>query len=546
MPMNVVRVAVFGGVLVAILGAALGVSALPPALAADDEIRHDLVPRDRWTGEPYALAGKRLAFVDWSYVRPGGYAWVDAQGNGVTASRAKIGPEGAFFRRGDDVPRAIRLVVEKPRRQGPIVAAERPWEAMGLSLRFVLRDGDRFRGWGSCQDAEGKSFACYFESVDGLRWTRPDLGLVVYGGNKNNNLVPSAPESVFLDPNAPPAERYKGVSGGDVRPETPLYKDAKMIVALFGYVSPDGLRWKRLDEPFSIEHSDTQVVGGYDPARKKYMIFTRNYFVGPRALDAPEDPQGMMWLGEARGSGRRSIGYTESDRFGDFPLSRVILVPRPDMTPSQLLYTNAFTTLPGAPHVQLLFPSVWDTSNDATHLEMAVGFQGRVWNWHGGRLMEPGPFGAFDGGCIFWHPNLIELAGGDWALPYTGYAFPHKYPRGAWSYRPGYAIWPKGRLVAVEAAETGEFSTVGLMPPGGKLRINALAQRAGSVSVAITRRDGTPLPGRGFDDAVPVFGDAYRIPVRWKSSGEIGAKPGEPICLKFRLDRARLYWIDFE
>jgi hypothetical protein len=45
---------------------------------------------------------------------------------------------------------------------------------------------------------------------------------------------------------------------------------------------------------------------------------------------------------------------------------------------------------------------------------------------------------------------------------------------------------------------------------------------------------------------VPVFGDAYRIPVRWKSSGEIGAKPGEPICLKFRLDRARLYWIDFE
>jgi hypothetical protein len=117
--------------------------------------------------------------------------------------------------------------------------------------------------------------------------------------------------------------------------------------------------------------------------------------------------------------------------------------------------------LPGAPHVQLLFPSVWDTSNDATHLEMAVGFQGRVWNWHGGRLMEPGPFGAFDGGCIFWHPNLIELAGGDWALPYTGYAFPHKYPRGAWSYRPGYAIWPKGRLVAVEAAETGEFSTAG-------------------------------------------------------------------------------------
>lgn len=60
--------------------------------AAEPEVTFDVVPRDRWTGEPYELAGRRMVFTSWYYVRPGGYAWVDAQGRGVTASGAKLGP----------------------------------------------------------------------------------------------------------------------------------------------------------------------------------------------------------------------------------------------------------------------------------------------------------------------------------------------------------------------------------------------------------------------------------------------------------------------
>jgi hypothetical protein len=160
--------------------------------------------------------------------------------------------------------------------------------------------------------------------------------------------------------------------------------------------------------------------------------------------------------------------------------------------------------------------------------------------------METGRFGEFDGGCIFWHPNLIELPSGDFALPYTGYAFPHKYPRGARSYRPGYAVWPKGRLAAVEAVETGEFSTVGLMPPGRRLRINALTKRAGSILVAVTRRNGELVPGRSFDEAAPIAGDQHRAAVRWRSGDDLGVPAGEPVCLRFRMDRAKLYGIEFE
>ena len=533
------------------------------ATADEAKITFDAVGPDKWTGEPYDLAGKRLVFTSWYYVRPGGYGWVDDQGRGVSANRAlKIGPWGAHFRPADDAPKGIRLVVDEPRRHGPLVAPERPWEEMGLSIRCIIKDGDKYRAWGGCQDKDGNSYTCYFESADGLAWQRPNLGLVEYAGSKENNLIPRAPNCVFIDPDAPPDKRYKGVSDGHVstaefrafiekHPDRwehrALRKDANFIAALYGHVSADGLNWTQLPEPFTIEHTDTQIIGAYDPVQKKYMIFTRNWFVGPRSLRAPEDPAHMSWLGESRGSGRRSIGYTQSDHFGDFPLSRVILAPRPDMSPSQLLYTNGYTTIPGAPDHHLLFPTVWDTSDDATHLEMAASHDGRLWNWVSrGPLMKTGEFGRFDGGCIFWHPNLIELPCGDFALPYTGYSFPHKYPRGAWSYGAGYAVWPKGRLIGVEAPEEGEFTTVSFMVPGRKLLINAVTKRAGSILVAATNRHGAFVAGRSFDDAVPIIGDQYRTVVKWKGGDELGVEPGQPISLRFRMNKATIYGLDFQ
>jgi hypothetical protein len=268
------------------------------------------------------------------------------------------------------------------------------------------------------------------------------------------------------------------------------------------------------------------------------------------------DPHPMSWLGEFNGSGRRSIGYTESDRFADFPLSQVALVPRSDMKPSEMLYTNCYTTIPGAPGQHLLFPTVWDTTTDTTHLEMAASHDARVWNWvpggSDGSLMETQNFGEFDGGCIFWAPSLTELPNGDFALPYTGFAYPHKYPRKNWRYDWGYAIWPKGRIVALAADELGEFTTVGLMPPGRKLRINALTARAGSIRVAVTTRDGNALPGRTFEESVPIVGDQHRALVQWKGEpqatdgSDLAYEQAQPICLRFKMDRAQIFALEFE
>jgi hypothetical protein len=162
-------------------------------------------------------------------------------------------------------------------------------------------------------------------------------------------------------------------------------------------------------------------------------------------------------------------------------------------------------------------------------------------------MLRTAPAGQWDGGCVFAHPDLVELPDGRFVLPYTGYKFPHKYPRGDWRFWPGYAVWPKGRLVALEAANRGEFTTVAFMPPGRKLRINAQTQRAGSVVVeVVSLADRKPLSGHTFADATPIIGDHHWAPVTWNGKDGLGHEDGTAILLRFRMKQARVFGLEFE
>jgi hypothetical protein len=108
-------------------------------------------------------------------------------------------------------------------------------------------------------------------------------------------------------------------------------------------------------------------------------------------------------------------------------------------------------------------------------------------------------------------------------------------------------VWPKGRLIALQSDDRGEFSTVTFMPPGRKLLINALTQRAGSLLIEVAGRSGgEPLPGRSFADCDPIIGDQFRKPVTWKGEADLGFEAGAAILLRFRLEKASIYCLDFE
>lgn len=502
------------------------------------------------SGEPYALAGRRIVFTNWFWIRPGQFAWLDETGANVTVA-GSVGAWGAELRKAD-VPHGIRLVAEPARRGEPVIRAERPWETVGIGVATLLHDGDRYRLWARCAGKEASGFAMY-ESKDGIAWERPELGQVEVKGGRANNLIAFPQGSVFRDPVGAPDARYKMITEGQFPPEVVRRyierrpdawewrhqrTDIGHLYGIKGAVSPDGVHWKAIDEPLVVEHSDTQIIACYDERLGKYVIYTRTWMTGPRAA-AMGDAPGQSWIAP----GRRSIGRTESEQFRDFPLSDTVLTPGPEVAASEVYYTNCYTRVPGAPDHHLMFPAVWGMHDDATWITVASSPDGRVWNFvPGARVLDTAPFGAWDGGCIFATPNLVELPDGRWVLPYTGYAFPHKYPRGQWTYSTGYASWPYGRLIAVEATERGEFATVGFMPPTPRVRLNVVAARGGSVRVEAADVSGNPLPGRTFADAVPVIGDQPAAPVRWKEQDEIGR---EGVILRFRLDRAKIYAIDF-
>lgn len=221
--------------------------------------------------------------------------------------------------------------------------------------------------------------------------------------------------------------------------------------------------------------------------------------------------------------------------------------PGPDMLPSDMLYTNCRTTVPGAPEHHLMFPAIFHTADDTTSIILASSYDGKSWvTVPGGPVLKTAEFEQWDGGCVFSHPNLIELQNGDFALPYTGFIFPHKYPRGEWRYLPGYAVWPKGRFVALEAPERGEFATTAILPPGRKLRINAITKRAGAIAAEVATMDGKPIPGRTFADSVPIVGDQFRTQVVWKEHEDLGFPDDQGITIRFRLDKAKVFGLEFE
>ena len=92
-------------------------------------------------------------------------------------------------------------------------------------------------------DDERIYHVCYAVSQDGLHWDRPALGLVDYGGNKQNNLIAFdlgeyrvTNLRIIRDPEEPdPQRRFKMA-----------FQSGKYRSRLAMAASPDGLTWKEM------------------------------------------------------------------------------------------------------------------------------------------------------------------------------------------------------------------------------------------------------------------------------------------------------------
>jgi hypothetical protein len=524
--------------------------------------------------EPYKLMGKRLVFTNWFYVRAGHFYWLDEEGNKVNTDRESMIDEHSARFVSHNVAYGIRLFSEQAQREIPFIPTDKPWDKRGIMVHTLIHEDGKFRLWAGCYSDQQTSWYCYLESKDGIHWEKPNLGLVEFEGSRENNLLNVRFEkftkeavsgintystsrfSVFVDPNAPSEERYKTLWKSRITQDEfqkkyketrnwsyyAIEKHAPEVDVLRAAVSADGYKWKYLPDPLTFEMNDTQNIGYFDQNLQKYVLYTRNHMVGSRAPGIPYPKEPFH-----RRISRRAIGRTESENFKQFPLSEVIIETENDMQPSDHFYTNCYTQIPGAPDHHLMFPVLYNAGDDDTDLLLYSSYNGKTWHRvPGPPVLASQPFGEPDGGCFLVYPNLVERPNGDWILPYDGYNVPHKYARGTYRFEPGLLVWPKGRLMGIEAVEMGEFATVGFLLPGKKLKINALTQRAGHIKVELVEFDGKPIEGYSFAESDPIIGDKYWTELTWKGSAEFPVKPGTPIWLRFKLSQAKIYGLEFE
>ena len=140
------------------------------------------------------------------------------------------------------------LRAQQPIEKGPVLQLDRPWEGAFSGYFTVIQEPDDFGSTtdvcpGANGDGNAAESTCYAESADGIRWTKPDLGLFEVAERAritsswrlqppfSHNFTP------FLDtrPGVPADERYKALAG-----------TSKSGLAPFA--SADGIHWRQMRE----------------------------------------------------------------------------------------------------------------------------------------------------------------------------------------------------------------------------------------------------------------------------------------------------------
>ncbi|MGB0579037.1 MAG: hypothetical protein ACPGVU_04980 [Limisphaerales bacterium] len=409
-------------------------------------------------------------------------------------------------------------------------------------------------------DAEKKKHFALATSKDGLNWSRPNLGLKEYlGDRKNNLLLPQAVEaSVFLDPNAPANKRYRLLYSR----HWPDPKTAGVYVAS----SPDGIHWTESDQRVLPFVPDSQHCGVWDPSLGKYVIYTRCWNPDRAICRVAVDDLEKPWPWD-----EAILPHHAWGRHRVPTLSRELptILARDDRDPKGVqLYTNAVVRYEGG---YLAFPAAYQTfkgrewkdralnANDGTFdVQFAHSRDGISWERWRTPYMAAGHHDGLDLRLVSMGQGLIRRG---WELHQYFVGWPHTHGRPVvWDRdRKDREEWLKKDLGGIYCATQrvdgfvsmdaeypgGQITTKPLRFKGARLRINLHAQGSGGVRVALLRESGKPIPGFAAEDCDWINVDEIDHAVRWNSGGDVSALAGESVRIQFTLRNARLFAFQF-
>ena len=385
--------------------------------------------------------------------------------------------------------------------------------ANDMEYGTIIHDGNLYRmytreGRGAKFDGDDKEVTRYCESTDGVRWIRPNLGIVELDGSKDNNVIlKEAPFchnfAPFLDenPNREENKRFKALAG-------------TVKSGLFAFESADGIHWsKSLNEPviqYTKEYAfDSQNVAFWSAYEGMYICYFRHFLDGKL----------------------RSICRTTSKDF----LHWTEPIPMRPNLPDEHLYTSLTHPYFRAPHIYISTPTrFFPNANNRTDILLMTARGDRPFDrtfrqaW-----LRPGL------GSERWENRANYAA---WHIVQTG---PEEMSLYTTPFR-RFTLRLDGFASVHADADPGLLTTKVFTMTGEKLLVNASTSAAGSIRVELTDPSGKSIEGFGLDDCEPFVGDAIDGRVVWKSKTDLKPLAGKPIRARFELTDADLYAIEFQ
>jgi hypothetical protein len=338
---------------------------------------------------------------------------------------------------------------------------------------------------------------CYATSRDGIRWEKPELGLVEFNGSRKNNLVARGPHGagVYFDPQeTDPSRRYKMLLQGK---------------STSGASSPDGLRWTEpVPFPSIGAIGDTHNNAIYSPTLGRYVGITR------------------LWDRPVR---QRLVGRTESPDFRAWTPAVEILRAEAGHPENQTYAMPIFE------HGGLFFGllMIFHVPTDTVHCELAWSTDSLSWQRlePGTPLIPKGAAGAPDSGCVYAGTGPVFLDH-EVRLYYGASNGPHT------GWRDGFLCLARTRPDGFAyAGPSGQQAATIVTRPvrlNDELLLN-ISAASGQARIGILNADGFSL-----DDSVPLQSDATRHVPRWKK-GKLSALRGREVRLLVELRSARAY-----
>lgn len=390
----------------------------------------------------------------------------------------------------------------------------------------------------------------YAESDDGLKWRKPDLGLIEFRNSKSNNIILNGAIASSQTNNAltnfdgysvlrddaerDPEKRYKmiahwesvhfwdnhPVSGSLGRPQDYIDRCAQ---ARGEYIteSPDGLVWNR-----PLQKIDMPTSGGDrllvvpDPLQNRWMAYVR---FGGWAYPSFSFSQNLIDWSPAQGA--KEISPADADA----PAVECMI---------PFAYGNQY----------IGFPCGMDKAKGEFTVKLASRHLDTEWTWANKKSNliprgEPGSY--YSTGAVPLH-NAPFIIGDEMLIYFNAFARDKSAPSKFGSRSIGVAKLRRDGFAGMQLHDGNADGTIQFKPlkiRKERLFINFDPTKAGGrCRVAILDRTGKEISGFGFADSVPIESNCVRGQVQWHDHADLNQLLGDEVQVAIRIEGSGTFY----